>query len=310
MLIRNNKLYILEIIVMVLILLLVTFFFKDENIVHVTSIIVLIVFFLLLKEETYEKIKYVIPLILVLIVTLSPNIISLFQEEPHTKVYLTRYNTLSSGTYTLPVNLWNMYLMYNPLLDYDFLLTIFSLNTSDPNENVFFAGSDFIENLRCLDKCNIYYIEIINDGNVPIKKLILDGSIFTNNLEFFGVDPKIKISDNTGSYGHGGFHLEIGDLKPKDHYKMSIKADGFYNFTLYCQIEGKCDLSIYDAEIAPIGKNIRALDFLDERDNERKIIKLPRDSDEWKSFKLNKQKLIFEEFYMEQYSYIKQDQLY
>lgn len=270
---NKHKSLIVFIIISIIILVVISYLFRNENLVNITSLIILLFYYIIKKDPFKIKIENILPVILVLLVVISPYIINYFNDKPEAKLFIIKYVEKETQDISVPLD-GHMYLIYNPKIDIYFFLILKPLQTSDPHEQIPWGGL-FNELISCDQTCARYYMTIQNIGVVPINNIKVDGSIFTDQIKFKGVNPKITQSENTGSYGRGGFHFDVDEINVNENLSLNMFTDKPYNFTVECKITdeigGLCTLSIYEGEIIYINPSI----YNELNINEQSKIELP-----------------------------------
>ena len=105
----------------------------------------------------------------------------------------------------------------------------------------------YFSDKECLE-CIHFTIRVTNIGRVPIKQITIEADTYTNKINFLQADPKIKCSENTGTYGYGKIYCKVSELNVKERASFNIQINSPKKdipFTCLINDEKTCNLEFF-----------------------------------------------------------------
>lgn len=88
-----------------------------------------------------------------------------------------------------------------------------------------------------------YYFTLVfeNLGKVDAENIVYDLDTFTNKIQVFNPDRRIKVSDSFGQYGRGGVRFTLDILRANESASVSIRVDDPPKKSVHhtCTVDGK-----------------------------------------------------------------------
>lgn len=103
-------------------------------------------------------------------------------------------------------------------------------------------------------KCFYHTLEIKNIGEAVAENIIIDAETFTNKINVYYQDRRMKVPQNFGGYGHGGINIQIDRLEVNDSAQIAFRIDNPKDIAIVrCSVNNKfgCSPVLYYYKVMP-----------------------------------------------------------
>lgn len=149
--------------------------------------------------------------------------------------------SIDQKSYLAKITEDHYYLIFELKSDYDFI------------PGIFFT----FDNDTYCSKCFYHTTEFTNIGDIPAENIVFDVDSFSNKIEIFYQDRRIKRPQDFGGYGFGGVRFEIDRLEVGESARVAYRIDEpKEGTTVNCLVDNKigCMQATYYYKVMPWGK--------------------------------------------------------